>query len=232
MNDIEFFKALIKDLYEAKLLMFDKHLALFLMRLSKNQRLMQLLKECNRDFYFEEEAEHLFFEGKFPKNKKHFFALIVGLLAKADVGEITSSQLFTAIFPDAASPSDAFDLFRERILVPLESVVCALLQGEPVEEEPEKNMIYDKMNEDIFGWLDLLKEKLKYNPLLDDKKLAEVFAMCDGFRYSLESSSLHIQKLVFLGLKNTLLKYRLFCKEIAEIDALFVLYGVDMELFS
>lgn len=229
MLELQLVEKLIDNLSKSKILFFDRNLSVFLREIAKNETLMNALKECNKGVDFSAESSAFLLKGALPVENSAIVSLIIGLLVKVDRGEITSSQMFSAVAPSAESPEIAYAIFIERCLTPLKDAFCAVLRGEAEEVAPPKKTGHYKLHEEVIDWLNHMEEKLSVNPSLDEKKLKEIFYMTDGFKSSLDSLPLSVQRLIFLGLKNTLVKYRLFCKEIVAIEQLFADYGVSID---
>ena len=127
----------------------------------------------------------------------------------------------------------AYKQFTDEVTKPLQEAFISLLKGEPVEGEAvDKPLpVLDKMIEDINEWMNLLASSVtNLEKELPEYAIKEIHFMIEGFTEWLDKKDINALKLIWLGLKNTLIKYNLDCKEISQTEMLFKLYGLDMEI--
>lgn len=226
-NEIQRFRYMINNLCEAKLFFFERQVSLFLSEFAQSPLYMDILTECNRDFYFDAAKEKMESDGVLPAEPTTLVALVIGYLVKIDTQQMRITEVLGILFPDIAHPTDSFSLFIDRILRPMCDAFCMLI-GEPPKQD-EQQIATEKLADEANEILQKMVDVALTTEFLDEKATKEIVALAKGFGASLEGE-LQTQKLLWLGLKNALARYRVIFTEMTELEKLFSLYCVNMEL--
>lgn len=235
-QNIRQIQTLIQRLAKSNLLVIDKEISLFLSELATTETFKNIVTECNHNYSFDNDWQKLLSKKEIilPHNKKQRVAFIIGLLYKLDIKNLSSIDMLKTFYGQYADLQIAYNQFCQDIIYPLQEAFIAILKGEPVEiDEEEQSVIpiLDKMNEDIQNWLLLLIRHIgQNNNALNDQEEKELYFLIKGFASKLETEDTNLIKLLWIGLKNTLYKYDIGLKEVIEIEKLFSIYGLDMEV--
>lgn len=237
-QNIEKFNQIITRLTKANLLIIDKEIALFLSELVDNDVFRNIITQSNKNYSFDEDFQKFLDQKQItlPHNKNSKIAFTLGLLYKLDIKELSSIDMLKIFYnKDNSDLQTSYTQFCNEILLPFQEAFISLMKGEPVNQDeeqiPSPAPVLDKMNEDIDEWLNLLMERINQNThKLDEYAEKELDFMIKGFSNNLDGNNNNLTKLLWIGLKNTLYKYNMGYKEIDEIEKLFTIYGLNMEI--
>ncbi|HHT83239.1 MAG: hypothetical protein ACOYEC_05760 [Christensenellales bacterium] len=232
---IQEFQNLIQRLASANLLVLDKEISHFLSALVSKEEFKDIITTCSKNYNFEEDWNKIKNKEQFilPHNKRQRVAFIIGLFYKFDINELSIINILTNFYGYNQDLQTAYKQFTDEVTKPLQEAFISLLKGEPVEGEAvDKPLpVLDKMIEDINEWMNLLASSVtNLEKELPEYAIKEIHFMIEGFTEWLDKKDINALKLIWLGLKNTLIKYNLDCKEISQTEMLFKLYGLDMEI--
>lgn len=234
-NNIKEIKSSCNRLANSNLLVLDNEISVFLSQIAENENLREIIKESNKNYSFSYDWERFQQQRRIalPSSKRHIIAFAVGLLYKIDVKEISSIDMLTTFYYQTADLQQAFFTFTREILDPMQDAFVSLLKGEPISDEDMTNepVVLDKLYEDVLEWLNIITEKIKNNRAkLESDAEKELLAMIKGFQYILEKNDIYLSRLLWNGTKNTFYKHNINVREIYEIEKLFKLYGINMEI--
>ncbi|HHU43813.1 MAG: hypothetical protein QM214_03305 [Bacillota bacterium] len=234
-KSIELIVELTNKLMKTNLLVLDKDISYFLSKIAEDKNLCDIIKECNINYSFYDDWEKANKLEKIylPINKRDTIAFVMGLIYKLDTKEISIIELLTKFFPNTSDMQHAYDLLCKQALVPLRDAFISVLKGECMEEvqSDKKAPVLDKMVEDISDWLKVLIQNIqsgKYS--LGENCEKEILFFAKGLLNCIDLNDTYLIKLVWLGLINTTFKYAVRFKELSQIQKLFKLYGIDMEI--
>lgn len=236
LRDIALLQQTVERLIKANLLVLDKEISLFLSQIAENEVFRNIIMESNKNYSFQEDWQKFLFQKKItlPLNKRDRIAFVLGLLYKLDIKEMSSIDMLMTFYAENNDLQASYYKFCDQILYPFQEAFTSLLKGEPVSEDDTSAQpipVLDKMAEDINEWVQLLIQKvITSSKKLDEKTEKEVHFMIKGFSDNLDSKDYTIIKLLWTGLKNTFHKYNLKYKETEQIEKLFHIYGMNMEI--
>lgn len=234
-NSIELISNLTDKLMNTNILVLEKDITYFLAQVAEDKNLCEIIKECNINYSFYEDWEKTRKLRKIylPVNKRNLVAFVIGLFFKLDTKEISIIELLTDFYPNTSDMHKAYNLFGKEVLAPLKEAFITILTGQPIDEEKARDMnpVLDRMIEDINDWLKTLLQRIqggKYS--LGESCEKELVFFIKGLQSTLDSSDTYLIKLIWRGLINTTYKYNTKFKELNEIEKLFKLYGIKMEI--
>lgn len=225
MDKITILDNAILEMMQTQIILADKSVKKVLIALSKSEDYCRTLKECLKGFDYDKEFKRYFEPKTDVPSGRILVALISGTFYKIDSGKINFLDFLKSIYPDTDT-TESYPLFISQYVIPFVDTLNMLTFGQPYDEvsAPQINS-YDKLKEEITWAVNrIIKEQL-VNTDIEIKE--EVLTMLNGLSYSINFSDNIIIRVAYIGLENTLIKYRIDLKDhLANIKTILTVYGV------
>jgi hypothetical protein len=225
MDKITVLDNAIIEMMQTQIILADKSVKKVLIALSQSEDYSRTLKECCKGFDYDKEFKRCFEPKIDAPTGRVLVALISGTFYKIDAGIINFLDFLKSIYPEMDT-TKSYPLFITQYIIPFVDTLNMLTFGQPYDEvsEPQINS-YDKLKEEITWAVNrIIKEQL-INTDVEIKE--EVLTMLNGLSYSISFGDNIIIRIAYIGLENTLLKYRIDLKDhLANIKTILTVYGV------
>ena len=216
----------IERLFNSNVITAGKDIRSFLIELSDDEKLRDVVRTSKEGFRFEEEFRRVFAEGNpLPSQDSKIVALITGLMYSIDIGKLSLGNLLFRLYPDCDGTT-GYARFLSDFIKPFAESFVKLLVGEPLEDvKVPVNTVYDKMNDDVAAIIqDLISAVSALS--LDKEIIDDIIDMASGLIYVLSYNDALLTKNSYFGLVNTLRLYDLEIPQESELKATLKLYGV------
>ncbi len=233
------FNKAIEPLFKSTIITADIAIGNFLAVLTTTPQLYAVMREVNEDFSFRTEFAKAVVatdKGKtfiLPPNKKKTIALINRLLYDF-IRNKDSIVDFVLTYFKAPSNQESYALFLNNIVRPYASAYMDYLTGGDaiaveevvLDETSPVTSFADTAIAEVTTYIESIKDTIQLSSDFTDNTRAELTTLLDGTIYVLESRNAVLMKTAYVGLKNTLILYRIGLRELKEIERLFVAFGV------
>jgi hypothetical protein len=225
MENITVLDNAIVEMMQTQIILADKSVRKVLIALSKSEDYCRTLKECAKGFDYDKEYKRYFEPKQGLPTGRILVALVAGTFYKIDSGKINFLDFLKSIYPNKDT-TESYPLFISKYIIPFVDTLNILTFGQPYDEvSPPQIHSYDKLKEEIAWAVNrIIKEQLvAYDIEIKD----EVLTMLNGLSYSISFCDNIIIRVAYIGLKNTLYKYRIDLKDhLDNIKTILTVYGV------
>ncbi len=235
----QYFEKSIQPIFRSTIITADMAIDSFLCDLTQNKELFAIIVDANKDFSYKIEfskAVLTLSNGKtfcLPQQKKKIIAIVTRLLYDF-IRKRDSIVDFIMTYFKSNSHQESYVEFLDKIITPYATAFSECIRGEEavaideavLDEISPVTSFSDNALEEIAAYLDKIKDDLHLSSDFTDVTRDELMTLLDGTIYVLESHNAVLMRTAFIGLKNTLLLYRIGLRELKEIEKLFLSYGV------
>ncbi len=233
------FNSAIAPIFKSTIITADIAIDRFLATVVSTPEFYAVMRDVNVDFDFRTECAKAIFstdKGKtfvLPVGKKKIIALVNRLLYDF-IRNKDSIVDFVLTYFQRESSQESYALFLSSIMRPYATAYAEYLAGGDavaveevvLDETAPVTSFADTAVAEIATYLDRIKDVIELSSDFTDSTRAELTTLIDGTVYILESRNAVLMKTAFIGLKNTLILYRIGLRELKEIEKLFVSFGV------
>ena len=226
MDSVNKFVDGIERLLKSNVITAGKDVRAFLIELSEDDKLRDVVKSSSEGFRYPEEFKRVFIErNPLPTQDSKKVALITGLMYSIDLGKVSLGNMLYTLYPDCDG-AKGYSRFMTDFIQPYAESFVKLLVGEPLDDvRTPKTAVYDKMNDDIVAVID---EIIAFVSTLDLEVgiTNDVTELASGLKYTLTYNDALLTRNAYLGLQNTVKCYGIGIPKIEELRAILTLYGV------
>ncbi len=236
---INTFNSAIAPIFQSTIITADIAIGNYLSAITSVPQLYAVMAEVNEDFNYKTECARAVVhndKGKqfiLPPNKKKIIALVNRLMYDF-IRNRDSIVDFVLTYFRAESNQASYGLFLNNIVRPyadayveyLSNVETIAIQEVILDEQAPITGFSDTAIADVTAYLQAINEQIHLSSDFTDNTRVELTTLIQGTIYVLESRNAVLMKTAYIGLKNTLILYRIGLRELREIEKLFVSYGV------
>lgn len=222
MKALDIFVNGIGGLLESNLLSSGREIRQFLMTVTEDNTLKDILKSACAGFETEKEFSRVLESGKLPLKDDKLVAFVTSVLFMTDTGELPLTDLISVLYPDG----NEYESFLENMIKPYAESFVNLIVGESDNAVKEPEHVYsDKINEDVSDLAKVIKVSIQKTSLPQDA-VENVFSALDGLCYALSFNDLLLTRNAYSGFINTLRLYGIDTDCEKNLNRLLKLYGV------
>lgn len=222
MKALDIFVNGIGRLLKSNLLSSGKEIRQFLMTVTEDETLKDILKSACADFETEKEFSRVLESGRLPLKDEKLVAFVTSVLFMTDTGDLPLTDLLSILYPDG----NEYEHFLDNMIKPYAESFVNLIVGEPCDvfKEPE-HMYSDKLNEDVSELAKQIKLSVKKSSL-PQNAAENVISALEGLCYALPFNDLLLTRNAYSGFINTLRLYGINTDYENDLSRLLKLYGV------
>ncbi len=233
------FENSIEQIFKSTIITADIAIDRFLAEITTTPELYAIIVDSNTDFSYKTEFSKAVLNsatGKtfcLPQSKKKVIALVTKLLYDF-IRKRNSIVDFVMTYFKTTSHQDSYMVFLDKVMTPYVQAFYEIVSGQEavaveeaiIDETSPVTVFSDNALDEIATYIEKIKDDLHLSSDFTDQTRDELISLLDGTIYILESHNAVLIRTSYIGLKNTLLLYRIGLRELKEIERLFVSYGV------
>ncbi len=232
------FNNALNAFYSSRLILVDKDISNFLLMIAKEPSFMEIIADSARTSDFQQEFQKAITNGengvsfRLPQNKRHIVTLVIGLLFEFDKKNISIIEFVRKFFPQELS-HNSYLAFCENVLKPFEKAFTSLYNGETEDNLSSRTLLDEKGNpisaksiEEMNYWLGLMLEAIISDNSFDKIHREDCLYLVKGMMYVITLQNPLLIKLSWIGLRYTLGIRNSFFRELKEVEAILLSYGV------
>lgn len=236
--DADKFLQKIDALYHSRLILAEPPIADLLKTLVSEPEYFDVLRLAANTYPYRKEFDKAVRMSKdgasfnLPVGKLQTISLVAGLLSQIDRRTLSLVDFVSLYYPEEDKNASYLD-FLKAVVSPFRDAFLATLKGtdnaeqeEAEEKTDEPKLVAPQMRADISGWLQELKQLAIGANNLTELERIEILSLTDGMTHVSEAGNDSMLTLLFIGLKNTLFRYRVGMREISEIERILLKYGL------
>ncbi len=232
------FNEALNAFYSSRLIIVDKVISDFLKVLAQDASYMEILADSARTINFQQEFQKALTSTenglafRLPQSKRHIISLVTGLLFEFDKKNISVIEFVRRFFPDEVS-HNSYIAFCDEIIKPFGVAFTSVYLGDTEDSISSKsitdlasNPISEKSIEEINYWLSLIIEGVISDNSFEPRHRDDSITLVKGMMYVITLQNPLLIKLNWIGLRYTLGIRNSFFRELKEVEAILMTYGV------
>lgn len=219
--------AVLDEFEQSKLMSAGKCVSTLLKCLAYYPELRKAVEGCTKNFDYEKAFSHAAVNFgthasfNLPENPRRQVGLCVCLFSEFDLAKRDLMKFVFDFFP-AETRQDSYAAFLEGVVKPFKAAINAVLEGKAVSDgarrgEEELSAVNEGVTEQanfvVLNMVDVIR-----GASLEDAERAECMTVLEGFALAVDMRDSVLLKTVWIGLKNTLARYRLCAKQLKELE--------------